>query len=87
MPLPVKKTKKKKKEKKSKFSYTCVAIILSKIPFLAIIFLHANVQWVYICRHNIKKTLVRTKTVVGVDRTINALPSLYTKAIQNYKGE
>ena len=51
MPFPVKKTMKN-------------CFILSKVIFFAIIFLHANVQWVNIM-HNIKK--VPTKTVVGVD--------------------
>ena len=63
MPLPV-----HKKKKNCLSSHKCHFV---KTDFFAIKFLHANVQWVYIMYARYE--IVPSKTVVGVDRPVNAL--------------
>ena len=57
----------KQKEEKC-LSHRCHFV---KNYFFAIKFLHANVQWVYIMKAQYE--IVSSKTVVGVDRPVNAL--------------
>ena len=64
MPLPV-----NKKRKTCLSSHRCHFV---KKCFFTIKFLHANVQWVY--RVKAQYEIVQSKTVVGVDRPVNALP-------------
>ena len=63
MPLPV-----NKKKKNCLSSHRCHFV---KKYFFAIKFLHANVQWVYSVKAQYE--IVQSKTVVGIDRPVNAL--------------
>ena len=63
MPLPV-----SKKKKNCLSSHRCHFV---KNYFFAIKFLHANVQWVYSMKAQYE--IFQSKTVVGVDRPVNAL--------------
>ena len=63
MPLPV-----NKKKKNCLSTHRCHFV---KNYLFAIKFLHANVQWVYSVKAQYE--IVQSKTVVGVDRPVNAL--------------
>ena len=58
----------KQKEEKWLSSLRCHFV---KNYFFALKFLHANVQWVYSVKAQYE--IVQSKTVVGVDRPVNAL--------------
>ena len=81
------------------YKYLIVSLVFSHLGFwsgnlfliapfpdlcLLVPFLHANVQWVYIMYTQYQK--VTTKTVVGVDRPVNALSLLYKKPYRTIKG-
>ena len=65
MPLPV------NKKKKNCLSSSHRCHFVKKYFFFAIKFLHANVQWVYSVKA--QHETVQSKTLVGVDRPVNAL--------------